>query len=433
MKSEKVQQYVMIGLTAFCVIAASLLTAFLLFHFQTIRSAIELLTKILMPFIIGCVIAYLLSPFYNLLLRNIESGLSDSRLLSKRAHSIAVVLSVAFSISTALLLVSGLVALVVPGFVSSLTGIVNSMQLYSAQINKWVNSLFADSPETASTVQKWLDTGSDQLMNWVRVSILPNLQNLSRGVGSGVSSVFSTLFSGIIVVFNVAKNVLVGFIVAAYLLVGKTTMIAHAKRMLFALFKIPTANRVIMHFRYVHQVFGGFIRGKLLDSLVIGVLCFIGSSLLKMPYVMLISVIIGVTNIIPFFGPFLGAIPCACLVLLNSPIKCVTFIIFVIALQQFDGNILGPKILGNTTGLSSFWVLFSILLFGGLFGVVGMIIGVPVFAVLVSLLDSFLADRLKKKHLSTEEEDYLNLHQVEPQPDGTIRYSKLRDPTKKYN
>jgi predicted PurR-regulated permease PerM len=207
-------------------------------------------------------------------------------------------------------------------------------------------------------------------------------------------------------------------------------MIAHAKRMVYALFNFKKANSIVHHFRYIHQVFGGFLRGKLIDSLLIGLLCFIGISLLQMPYVMLISVIIGVTNIIPFFGPFLGAIPCAILVLLNSPIKCLTFIIFIFALQQFDGNILGPKILGETTGLSSFWVLFAILLFGGLFGVVGMIIGVPVFAVIVSMLEGFLSRRLKEKQLSLEEADYLNLENIQLQEDGSYAYPKLMDPAK---
>jgi predicted PurR-regulated permease PerM len=158
-------------------------------------------------------------------------------------------------------------------------------------------------------------------------------------------------------------------------------------------------------------------------------LCFIGTSLLQIPYAVLISVIIGVTNIIPFFGPFLGAVPCSVLVLLNSPIKCLTFVIFVFALQQFDGNILGPKILGDSTGLSSFWVLFAILLFGGLFGVVGMIIGVPVFAVLVSMLEGFLSRRLKRKELSQEEEDYLNLDVIRQGEDGGYVYPKMKDPT----
>lgn len=428
MKNEKLQQYMMMGLTAFAVIAASLLTAFILFHFSTIRNIFQALSKILMPFVIGCVIAYLLTPVYNFLVRNLDAKLNRSGPLKGKAHGLCVGLSVALSILSSLLLVGGLVAMVIPGFVSSLNNILNSATLYTDKINDWLNSFFRDSPETAEALENVLASGSTELTQWAQ-NLLPNLQSLSKGLGSGVSSVFSTLFSGLVVVFTFAKNLLVGFIVAAYLLVGKGSMIAHAKRMTYGLFRVPTANAIVGEMRFIHQVFGGFIRGKLVDSLIIGLLCFIGTSLLQMPYAMLVSVIVGVTNIIPFFGPFIGAVPSAILILLNSPIKCLTFVLFVIALQQFDGNILGPKILGETTGLSSFWVLFSILLFGGLFGVVGMIIGVPVFAVLVSLLEQFLSGRLKRKKLSEAEEDYVNLEKVVCGADGVYQYPKLRDPT----
>jgi predicted PurR-regulated permease PerM len=429
-KNQRFEQYLMIGLTAFAVIAASLLAAFTLFHFSTIRTALETLGKILRPFTIGCAIAYLLTPLYNLLLRNLSYYLGKTKLLAgEKARGVSTILAMLLSVVGSLALVGGLVALVIPGFVESLTTISNSMNLYTQRINQWVNSFFADSPETARTVETWLNASSDQLLNWVKETILPNLQGMSQGLGSGVSSVFSSMLSGMVVAFTVAKNVLVGFIVAAYLLVGKADMIAHAKRMVYGLFRLDTASNIVHQCRYIHQVFGGFLRGKLIDSLLIGMLCFIGTSLLQIPYAVLISVIIGVTNIIPFFGPFLGAVPCAVLVLLNSPIKCLTFVIFVFALQQFDGNILGPKILGDSTGLSSFWVLFAILLFGGLFGVVGMIIGVPVFAVLVSMLEGFLSRRLKRKELSQEEEDYLNLDVIRQGEDGGYVYPKMKDPT----
>ncbi len=429
MNKEKLEQYLLIGLTAFAVIAASLLTAFTLFHFSTIRTAFETLVRILMPFIIGCVIAYLLSPLYNLLVRNLDRCLSRVSFLKGRARGLSVGLSVLLSILGSLALVGVLVALVIPGFVGSLNNLSNSMQIYTNRLTQWADDFFADSPETAEAVEAWLTTSSTQLLSWVKQSILPNLQGLSEKLGNSVGSVFSTLFSGLVVVFTVAKNVLVGFIVAAYLLVGKGEMIAHAKRMVYGIFKLRTANAIVRNMRFIHQVFGGFLRGKLIDSLIIGLLCFIGTSLLRIPYAILVSVIIGVTNIIPFFGPFLGAVPCAILILLNSPISCLTFVIFVIALQQFDGNILGPKILGDSTGLSSFWVLFAILLFGGLFGVVGMIIGVPVFAVLVSILERFLARQLKHKALSQDEADYRNLEEVRRGADGSYQYPKLPDPT----
>lgn len=418
------------GLTAFLVIAASLCTAFILFHFQSVRRLFGEMVTIMMPFIIGCVIAYLLAPIYNLLLRNLDAWLRSKKVSPATAHSIAVGFSLLISIVGAITLVSGLVALVIPGFASSLTVIVNSSQLYVNRASSWAANFFKDNPQIYKVVREYISTISDQLQDWLRQNILPSLQDLSGTVGTGVSNVFESLLSGLVVVIQVAKNVVIGFIVAAYLLLGKTSMIAHTKQMVYSVFKLDTANNIIAQFRFIHQVFGGFIRGKLLDSLVMGILCFIGTSLLKIPYAMLVSVIVGVTNIIPFFGPFIGAVPCAVLVLLNNPVKCVTFIIFIIAMQQFDGNILGPKILGNTTGLSSFWVLFAIIVFGGLFGVVGMIIGVPVFAVLVSLIDRFVSANLKKKGLSAEVENYVNLMRVDEK--GGVRvYTKMKDPTHK--
>lgn len=428
MKNQKLQDYLTIGLTAFLVIAASLLTAFLLFHFHNVSLLIGEVVRILMPFIIGCVIAYLLAPIYNFLLRNLDSWLRKKKCPPDFAHSLSVGLSVLISIVGAITLVSGLVALVVPSFASSLNMIVNSSQIYVYRASAWTEKFFQDNPQIYELINDYLNTTSLELQTWLRQNILPSLQNLSGTVGNGVSNIFESLFSGLVVVIQVAKNVAIGFIVAVYLLLGKSSMIAHTKQFIYSVFKLPTANRIIGQFRFVHQVFGGFIRGKLLDSLMVGIICFIGTSLLKIPYAMLVSVIVGVTNIIPFFGPFIGAIPCGILVLLNSPIKCVTFLIFVVAVQQFDGNILGPKILGDTTGLSSFWVLFSIILFGGLFGVVGMIIGVPVFAVLVALFNSFVSGNLEKKGLSSDVDDYRNLRQVD-EKNGEKVYSKLPDPT----
>lgn len=430
MKNEKYRDYLMIGIISFGVIAAGLLTFFILFHFKEIRELLGGLVSILMPFIVGVVIAYLLAPFYNMILRNTESGLVKRKFPEKSARSIAMALAVVVSITSALVLVCGLVALVVPSFITSLNGIVNSTQSYMDRATTWLNDFFADNPEMAATAEYYLTNGSTQLMTWLTEKLLPDLQSLTGSVSNGVGSVFSVLFSGIVIVYKVAKNAILGFIVAAYLLIGKTNMLGRCKQMIYGIFKLKTANHIISQCRYIHQVFGGFIRGKLLDSLIMGCICFVGTSLLKIPYPMLISVIIGVTNIIPFFGPFLGAIPCACLVLLNSPVKCVTFVIFVLAIQQFDGNILGPKILGGTTGLSSFWVLFAIILFGGLFGFVGMIIGVPVFAVICSLVDYLLSDWLHKRNMSGELEDYINLAKVE-EKNGVKIYSKLKDPTKK--
>ena len=205
------------------------------------------------------------------------------------------------------------------------------------------------------------------------------------------------------------KNFLIGIIVAVYVLNCKTTFASQAKKIIYSIFNKKLGSAIIHEIRFVHQGFGGFIIGKLIDSLIIGILCYICLTLMKMPYTMLISVIIGITNIIPFFGPFIGAVPSFILLLLVSPMQSLYFIIFIFVLQQFDGNILGPKILGDSTGLSSFWVLFSILFFGGLMGFFGMIIGVPFFAVAYHLISQAVNKALQKKELSTNTDDYKNI------------------------
>ena len=202
------------------------------------------------------------------------------------------------------------------------------------------------------------------------------------------------------------KNFLLGIIVSIYLLLSKETLLAQVKKTILALFNKKTCEKTFMIYHKSNGLFIGFITGKIIDSLIIGILCFIGMTIFKMPYSVLISVIIGVTNIIPFFGPFIGAIPSALLILLAKPSFLLPFLIFVFVLQQFDGNILGPRILGDSTGLPAFWVLFSIFLGGGLFGFVGMLLGVPTFALVYALFRTFIEHRLESKNLPKETDAY---------------------------
>ena len=227
--------------------------------------------------------------------------------------------------------------------------------------------------------------------------------------------------SSIFVLINFVKNWLIGLIVMVYLLNIKDHLITQAKKIVYGCLSVRWANHVIEEMRFVHRMFGGFIIGKILDSLIIGVICFVGTSLLHIPYALLVSVIVGVTNVIPFFGPFIGAIPSGILVLLVSPIQCLVLLIWILVLQQFDGNILGPKILGNSTGLASFWVLFSILIFGGLFGFVGMIIAVPGFAVIYDLVNKAVNHSLRMKRLSLKTADYEGLDYIDEEKKTYIK------------
>lgn len=429
MDKKTLGKYMAVGLTALAVVAISLLIGFLLVNLEGVTLIFVQLINILMPFIIGAVLAYLLAPVYNVLCRNLDYYLS-MKLKPRRSKALAKGLSVTLSVLLAIGLVGGLVALVVPELVTSVKGLIDSLPAYIDKTGLWLDQFFQTYNIYGGSLQAAYDAMSESLMEWISKDLLPNLQALSTqlGEGSGMSSILGSVFDGVMAVFGVLKNVLIGVIVTIYLLLEKDKFAALSKKFLYAVLGSRKGNGFMLRIRYIHKVFGGFIQGKILDSFIIGVLCFIGTSLLQMPYTLLVSVIVGVTNVIPFFGPFIGAIPSAILILLADPIKCVYFIIFILALQQFDGNVLGPKILGDATGLSSFSVLFAILFFGGIFGFIGMIIGVPLFAVICSLVSELVNGQLRKKAMSLDTEDYRNLDYVEQ---SEQRYVKRKDPTEK--
>lgn len=426
MRKPRFGIYIGAGLTALAVIAAGILLFFFIYKLDSIKQLFFQLIGILMPFIVGGVIAYLLAPCHNMLCRTLDSYLS-LKLKPSRSKQLSGFLAVLLSILLGLGVVVGLVALVVPQLISSITGLINSMPTYLDQTGAWLDQILQNYNLSISA-QSSFDTLSTNFETWLSTDLLPSLQTLSQQLGDGVNSIVSSVFNGVIAVVQVVKNFILGFIVAAYLLADKERLAALAKKLIYALLGAQRGNDAMIRIRYIHKVFGGFILGKLLDSFIIGILCFIGASLLNLPYTLLVSVVVGITNIIPFFGPFLGAIPSALLILLTDPIKCVYFIIFILALQQFDGNILGPRILGNTTGLSALSVLFAIIFFGGLFGFVGMIIGVPLFAVISSLVAELVNGQLRKKEMSLDTEDYVHLDYVDQEDQ---RYVKRKAPTEK--
>ena len=235
-------------------------------------------------------------------------------------------------------------------------------------------------------------------LNWLRQSLLPNV--------TGVMTNVSAMLLGFLYLL---KDLLVAVIVSVYLLMRKDTFAAQSKKLVYGVFPTKWADLIVEETRRAYRILSGFINGKLLDSLIIGLIALVCCNLFRFPYPALVATIIGVTNIIPFFGPFIGAIPCAMLIFLASPIQCLYFIVFIFVLQQFDGNILGPKILGESTGLASFWVLFSILLFGGLFGFAGMVLGVPVFAMIYSVVSRLVARGLKKRGLPVDTQSYMGV------------------------
>lgn len=410
MKNDKFHKYLYWGATVFVVLALVVVLIFLLINEASVKALFGLISSILMPIIYGAVLAYLLTPVFNWVRGLVDKGLEKTVKTVKTRKRIARATAMMASILMLVVIVFGLISMLIPQLISSLVGIVEAMPTSVRNLQLWLEQMLVDNPELEAMVMPYYDTGVIYLQDWVSKVVVPNLSNIIGGLSMGVYNVLIAL-----------KNVLIGVIVMVYLLNMKEKLITQAKMIVYSAFPLKVANKVVEEVRYTHKVFGGFIIGKLVDSLIIGLMCFVLLSLMNMPYVLLVSVIIGVTNVIPFFGPFIGAVPAAFLILLVSPIKCLYFIGFIFLLQQFDGNVLGPKILGDTTGISSFWVLFSILLFGGLFGFIGMIIGVPTFAVLYRLFTELVTYLLGKKNLSQDIGHYENLNYIEEETKSYIK------------
>ena len=380
-KKPHIKPYLYGMLAGFGAISLSILFFFLIYRFQGFGDAISKLTGILMPFIYGAVIAYLLKPVCNC----VEDFLR--RLLPEKMGTAANMLAVTVSLLFGILVVYALIMMIVPQLITSVTTLYYTARNNLNDFVDWAShqEIIASNQKLLDFIETSYDNLQDTLDNIVRTKLVPSMQSLLSGAALGVMSFVTFL-----------KNIIIGVIVSVYLLASRKKFGQQCKMILYSLIKPRWADIILEEILYADKMFGGFINGKILDSAIIGVLCYIACLIFKFPSALLVSVIIGVTNVIPFFGPFIGAIPATLLILIQNPIKALWFVLFVLVLQQVDGNIIGPKILGNTTGLSSFWVLFAILLFGGLWGFVGMIIGVPLFAVIYDVLKKFVFHGLRR-------------------------------------
>lgn len=402
MKHLRKNRYVLVGLTLFLTFVACTLFKIFLDNFNVL-GVIRTIVRLMMPFMIGFALAYLLNPVMKFFERNLfERAFRNSRLKKKR--KLVRGLSVLTTVVVALAAFTVVLLLLIPQLAYSLMGILNNLPEYMKNLGNYVEGLVAGNQELANFVDTQMTTINNTIQDFIATA-MPSITKLLGNVTVGV-----------IGVVNALKDSILGIIISVYVLYAKEQFIAQAKKVIVALTPDSFSKPFISLVRETHGVFGGFISGKIIDSLIIGVLCFIGTSILGMPYAVLVSVIVGVFNVIPFFGPFIGAIPSALLILMVDPLKCLWFVIFIIVLQQFDGNILGPYILGGTTGLSAFWVIFAILTFGGLFGFIGMFVGVPVFAVIYTLISRGINKKLEKKGRSTATADYLYLSSAQQKP-----------------
>ena len=383
------RKYASMGLMAFLVIAASILFFLLIYKIDKVISGIKTILQILEPIVFGFLIAYIMYPMTKFFENALEKPMNKLIKKPERAAKLRKGLGIFLALVVWIAIIAVLMVMVIPELYTNIRNMVVALPDEIKSAAAWLTKFLESKGIEADMVQNISDKALNSIQTWIQSGFLKDFNVL-----------FGRLTNGIISFFSTTLNIVIGVVVAIYVLNGRKTFKRQSKQIIYAVFSRKHAAAVIDTLRDSNEIFGGFIAGKLVDSLIIGLLCFLVLSILHMPYTVLVSVIVGVTNVIPFFGPYLGAIPSAILILLASPTKGLIFIVFIIVLQQFDGNILGPKILGQSTGLTAFWVVFSILFFGGLFGIIGMLIGVPLFAVIYRIIGNIVKYRLNQKGLT---------------------------------
>ena len=399
MKKPQYKPYIYGMLAGFGAISLSVLFFFALYRIQTLGEVVDKIVRILMPFVYGGVIAYLLCPMCNMFSEYFH------RTLPQKFKKLAEPFAMTLSLLTGALIVYALIIMIAPQLYNSIVSIWEMLPGKVEDLFNWAQTTYGESAFMQGILNYLMtsvDTLYEKVDSWATGKLVPYITSIVSGVGLGVWRVLTFL-----------KDFLIGIIAALYLLANRKTFARQGRLIIRSVMKPRWAELVLEEIRFVDKMFGGFIEGKLVDSAIIGVLCYIGCLIFKFPNALLVSAIVGVTNVIPFFGPFLGAIPAILLILIESPIKALWFGVFVLGLQQLDGNIIGPKILGDATGVSSFWVLFSILLFGGLWGLVGMIVAVPLFAVLYDIIRRLVFRGLRNKGCDAVLEEYQTIRQEE--------------------
>ena len=383
MHDPKQKRYLYLMLSGFGAISLSILLFFALYRLRGIGELLQTIAGILLPFIYGGVVAYLARPMCN----TYEKFLT--RHLPEKLRKFSPPAAVVGSIVTLLLIVYALCAMIFPQVYDSVVSLGKTIPSRLESFILWAETTFGES-ETMDTLFDFFNTSYEKIYQqvdaWIRNDLFPQITTLVSSVSSSVFAVLRSLY-----------NLIIGLIVAVYVLSSRKRFARQSTLIVRSVLSEKWADAVLEEVALMDRMFGGFIDGKILDSLIIGVLCYLGCWILRIPNTLLISVFVGITNIIPFFGPLIGAVPSTLLILIESPIKAVWFVIFVIVLQQLDGNVIGPRILGNKIGISGFWVMFAIIFFGGIWGVMGMVIGVPLFAVIYDLVRKLVKLGLRKK------------------------------------
>lgn len=380
MKDPYKRRYTYLMLSIFGAISLSILVFFLLFRLQGVEDALRKLSQILAPFIYGGVLAYLLRPMCNFYEKQFQRFLPQG--MKKMSNTLAVFLSLVSGI----LIVYTLIIMIAPALYDSVRSLWRSLPDKVNQFLLWVQATFGEDEEMYHLFSTGYDMLYKEMELWAQTKLMPQITSIVSGVGSSVYKVLLFLY-----------NLLIGLIVACYLLASRKKFARQSVMIVRSVLSPKWAELFLNEVAFIDRMFGGFIDGKILDSAIIGFLCYIGCSVFNFPNALLISVFVGITNVIPYFGPFIGAIPSIILIMIEDPMKAIWFGIFILALQQLDGNVIGPAILGDRTGLSSFWVLFAIILFGELWGIAGMVVCVPLFAVIYDIVKKLVRRGLHGK------------------------------------
>ncbi|HBG5344496.1 TPA: AI-2E family transporter [Clostridioides difficile] len=381
-------KYTTIAIYTFIISASSIIFYLVSSQIDVFSNNLDAIFTTLQPFIIGFAIAYLL----NFILKFYEDRIFiKSEKLKKLKQSSKRGLGLLLTYATAILILYLFMYFVLPQVIESIVGLANDIPMYVNNATKLIDKLMTD----LNLDEQYFNLAVDKWNEFVTY-IIKFVTDLIPILGSMLKNVASSIW-----------NIVLGLIVSVYLLIDKEKFYGLSKKITYAVFTETQAARILELTQRSNSTFGRFLGGKILDSFIIGILTFVILTLVKMPYALLISVIIGITNIIPFFGPLFGAIPSTIIVLFVSPIKALWLLLIILIIQQIDGNIIGPKILGDSIGISAFWILFSLLVAGKLLGFIGMVIGVPMFAVIYSIIKDIIEDKLDKKGLPTDTSDYM--------------------------
>lgn len=393
-------RYFLLGLTLFLTGTALIGVYYILLHGSKVVEFYDYIANMMMPILCGFVLAYVLIPVLNYIERKIiipflkQKTMIDIEAKKAKIRAFSVTATAALSV----LFIYSFIKMFVAQIVPSIQEIALNFDTYMDNGIDYVNNLLEDNPTLSAVFNNLVGNSLSDFDGWLNNTLLPR-----------VTSLLKTLSASVLNVLGFFWDAIIGFILSIYILSSKDIFALQGKKIIYSLFKNEVANGILHEVRFIHKTFTDFITGKVIDSIIIGIICFIGTSILGTPYAALVSAIVGITNIVPFFGPFLGAIPSAILIFVVAPMEplhTVYFLIFILLLQQFDGNVLGPKILGDSTGLSSFWVIFAITVFGGLLGIPGMVIGVPAFAVIFAMIRAYINKGLEKKGLPTDRDKY---------------------------